>query len=88
MVIVPMPFESNAGVAHWSAEERRSMRNRLLVLANALQETARRRREESYQCSAKPRPDHRDPMRESSRAVRLAPGEENLGTHLLSLRRR
>jgi len=44
MVIVPMPFESNAGVASWSAEERPSMRNRLLVLGNGLQETARRRR--------------------------------------------
>ena len=31
MVIVPMPFESNAGVAHFGAEERPSMRNRLLV---------------------------------------------------------
>ena len=36
-VIVSMPFESNAGLAHWSAEERRSMRNRLLVPANGLQ---------------------------------------------------
>jgi hypothetical protein len=44
MVIVPMAFESNAGVAHWSAEERHSMRNLLLVLLNGLQETARRRR--------------------------------------------
>jgi hypothetical protein len=40
MVIVSMPFESNAGVAPSSAEERPSMRNRLLALANGLQETA------------------------------------------------
>jgi hypothetical protein len=44
MVIVPMPFESNAGLPPWSAEERRSMRNRLFVLTNKLQETAKRRR--------------------------------------------
>jgi hypothetical protein len=42
MVIVPMPFESNAGVPPWSAEERRSMLNRLFVLTNKPQETARR----------------------------------------------
>ena len=44
MVIVSMPFESNAGVAHSGAKERPSMRNRLRVLLGGLQETARRRR--------------------------------------------
>jgi hypothetical protein len=62
MVIVPMPFESNAGVAHFGAEERRSMRNRLLVVANGLQETgasgnSEGAEEESCHCSAKQRPD-------------------------------
>jgi hypothetical protein len=49
MVIVPIPLQSNAGVARTSPEEHPCMRNRLLVLANGLQETvlqetARRRR--------------------------------------------
>jgi hypothetical protein len=54
MVIVHMLLQSNASVAHANAEQRRRMRNRLLVLANGLQEgcfqkadfqeTARRRR--------------------------------------------
>jgi len=40
--------------------------------------------EESCQCSAKQRPDHRDPVRESSRAVRLVPGGKSRGPSTFS----
>lgn len=36
MVIVPIPLQSNAAVAHLGAAERLRMWNRLLVLANGL----------------------------------------------------
>jgi hypothetical protein len=38
MVIVPMPFESNAAAAHQGAAEYPCMRNWLLVLANGPRE--------------------------------------------------
>jgi hypothetical protein len=78
MVMVSMPFESNAGVAPWSAGERPSMRNRLLVLANGLQETARSRKRSPASAPPSSGPITGIACRESSRAVRLAPGEENL----------
>jgi hypothetical protein len=52
-----MLLQSTAGVARLGVEDRRGMRNRLLVLAIGLQETARIRSQQSRQCSAKQRPD-------------------------------
>jgi hypothetical protein len=47
--MVSMLLQSTAGVARPSVEDRHRMRNRLLVVANGLQETARIR------CAARPR---------------------------------